>query len=248
MDTKIGQFGEQSVNQPDCIEGTCELACELCIVETTPLPGALKPTPAALEVGGSEAERAGEIGIGGGLEEGESDGESEEENAEAGVGHCKWFNSRLGFGFLCMTSQRGEDLEASVDVFVHQSKLYMEGFRSLKEGEPVEFLFRRSQKGLEALQVTGPGGDACKGQGRTPRQAGRKRGQDRCFNCGGLEHHAKQCQLPPQPKRCHACHSVGHMIAACPLRQASTVSSRSPASRMPLSGSSRSGPTSQETN
>uniref|UniRef100_A0A8C4QC49 Lin-28 homolog A (C. elegans) n=1 Tax=Eptatretus burgeri TaxID=7764 RepID=A0A8C4QC49_EPTBU len=187
------------------------------------------------------------IGIGGGLEESESDGESEEENAEAGVGHCKWFNSRLGFGFLCMTSQRGEDLEASVDVFVHQVIVLLGLFRIFQKENQWSSLFRRSPKGLEALQVTGPGGGACKGQGRTPRQASRKRGQDRCFNCGGLEHHAKQCQLPPQPKRCHACHSAGHMIAACPLRQASTVSGRGPASRMPLSGSSRSGPTSQET-
>lgn len=37
-----------------------------------------------------------------------------------GVGVCKWFNVRMGFGFLSMNSREGEPLEAPVDVFVHQ--------------------------------------------------------------------------------------------------------------------------------
>lgn len=37
-----------------------------------------------------------------------------------------------------------------------------------------------------------------------------------CYNCGGLDHHAKECGLPPQPKKCHYCQSVAHMVAQCP--------------------------------
>lgn len=50
-----------------------------------------------------------------------------------------------------------------------QSKLYMEGFRSLKEGEPVEFTFKKSSKGLESIRVTGPGGIPCLGSERRPK-------------------------------------------------------------------------------
>lgn len=50
-----------------------------------------------------------------------------------------------------------------------QSKLHMEGFRSLKEGEAVEFTFKRSSKGLESQRVTGPGGIYCVGSERRPK-------------------------------------------------------------------------------
>uniref|UniRef100_A0AAV2KFN0 Uncharacterized protein n=1 Tax=Knipowitschia caucasica TaxID=637954 RepID=A0AAV2KFN0_KNICA len=50
-----------------------------------------------------------------------------------------------------------------------QSKLVMEGFRSLKEGEPLEFTYKKSSKGLESLRVTGPGGGPCTGSDRRPK-------------------------------------------------------------------------------
>ena len=40
----------------------------------------------------------------------------------------------------------------------------------------------------------------------------------RCYNCGGLDHHAKECKLPPQPKKCHFCQSINHVVASCPLK------------------------------
>ncbi|CAF93767.1 unnamed protein product, partial [Tetraodon nigroviridis] len=40
----------------------------------------------------------------------------------------------------------------------------------------------------------------------------------RCYNCGGLDHHAKECKLPPQPKKCHFCQSIDHMVASCPVK------------------------------
>ncbi|NXA50221.1 LN28A protein, partial [Nothocercus julius] len=139
-----------------------------------------------------------------------------------GSGICKWFNVRMGFGFLSMTAKGGAALDSPVDVFVHQSKLHMEGFRSLKEGEAVEFTFKKSSKGLESIRVTGPGGVFCIGSERRPKgkslQKRRAKGDRRCYNCGGLDHHAKECKLPPQPKKCHFCQSIAHMVANCPAK------------------------------
>lgn len=52
----------------------------------------------------------------------EEEAHSIEEDTQSfhGVGVCKWFNVRMGFGFLSMNSREGESLEAPVDVFVHQ--------------------------------------------------------------------------------------------------------------------------------
>ncbi|XP_061632741.1 protein lin-28 homolog A [Phyllopteryx taeniolatus] len=154
-------------------------------------------------------------------DEGPIPAEEDSQTLLQGLGLCKWFNVRMGFGFLSMTSRDGVQLDEPVDVFVHQSKLHMEGFRSLKEGEPVEFTFKKSSKGLESQRVTGPGGVHCVGSERRPKgkkvQKRRSKG-DRCYNCGGLDHHAKECKLPPQPKKCHFCQSIDHMVANCPIK------------------------------
>ncbi|XP_036418482.1 protein lin-28 homolog A [Colossoma macropomum] len=152
-------------------------------------------------------------------EEEEASGSEEGASSLRGSGVCKWFNVRMGFGFLSMTSREGAALEPPVDVFVHQSKLHMDGFRSLREGEPVEFTFKKSSKGLESLWVTGPGGVPCVGSEKRPKSAQKRRSKgDRCYNCGGPDHHAKECQLPPQPKKCHFCQSMSHMVANCPIK------------------------------
>lgn len=60
--------------------------------------------------------------IAGGCKTEEDEAQSTEEALQPfhGIGLCKWFNVRMGFGFLSMNSQDGVVLEAPVDVFVHQ--------------------------------------------------------------------------------------------------------------------------------
>ena len=60
-------------------------------------------------------------------------------------GTVKWFNAGKGYGFI--TRDEGED------VFVHYSAIEEEGFRSLDEGQRVEFTVEQGPKGLQATQV-----------------------------------------------------------------------------------------------
>ena len=61
-------------------------------------------------------------------------------------GTVKWFNASKGYGFIQRMS--GED------VFVHFSAIQAEGYKSLNEGQAVEFEVRKGPKGLQAYNVT----------------------------------------------------------------------------------------------
>ncbi len=60
-------------------------------------------------------------------------------------GTVKWFNDAKGYGFI----QR----ESGQDVFVHHSSIQAEGFKSLSEGQAVEFTVAKGPKGLQAQDV-----------------------------------------------------------------------------------------------
>ena len=60
-------------------------------------------------------------------------------------GVVKWFNDAKGFGFI--EHQKG-------DVFVHYSVIQTEGFKTLKDGEEVEYEIKEGPKGLHAVKVS----------------------------------------------------------------------------------------------
>lgn len=61
------------------------------------------------------------------------------------IGTVKWFNNGKGYGFLAR--------EDGADVFVHFSAIQSDGFRSLEEGQKVEFSIEKGPKGLQAKDV-----------------------------------------------------------------------------------------------
>ena len=61
------------------------------------------------------------------------------------IGTVKWFNGSKGYGFI---SREGAD-----DVFVHYSAIQTEGFKTLDEGQSVEFSVEQGPKGLQATHV-----------------------------------------------------------------------------------------------
>lgn len=62
------------------------------------------------------------------------------------TGTVKWFNDAKGYGFIT-PSEGGEDL------FAHFKEIQAQGFKTLKEGQKVEFVAARGQKGMQATQI-----------------------------------------------------------------------------------------------
>lgn len=61
-------------------------------------------------------------------------------------GKVKWFNESKGFGFI--------EQEGGKDVFVHYTAIQGEGFKTLKEGTPVQFELLDTERGPQAANVT----------------------------------------------------------------------------------------------
>ena len=61
------------------------------------------------------------------------------------VGTVKWFNNEKGYGFIAR--------ENAEDVFVHHTAIQGEGYKSLDEGQRVEFSVEQGAKGLQAVAV-----------------------------------------------------------------------------------------------
>jgi len=65
--------------------------------------------------------------------------------SEKEIGTVKWFNDAKGFGFISR--------ESGDDVFVHHTAIQMEGFKTLREEQQVEFSVEQGDKGLQAVDV-----------------------------------------------------------------------------------------------
>jgi cold shock protein len=61
-------------------------------------------------------------------------------------GTVKWFNNQKGYGFICEDGSEEE-------IFAHFSSIVMEGYKSLKAGQPVDFELSNGPKGLHALNI-----------------------------------------------------------------------------------------------
>lgn len=61
------------------------------------------------------------------------------------IGRIKWFDNKMGYGFIEYTDQE--------DIFVHYSNILQEGYKKLEEGQLVSFKIIETAKGLQALNI-----------------------------------------------------------------------------------------------
>ena len=123
------------------------------------------------------------------------------------TGRCKWFRAGSGWGFV-VPDEKGPD------VFVHQSVIKKDGFRSLADGEKVEYFARQTDRGVQATFVCGPAGRDCRGRRRFTSQISQR--NVICKNCGEFANRA--VKYPPRRpmKACFSGNSNSHPNADGP--------------------------------
>ena len=62
------------------------------------------------------------------------------------IGKVKWFNNNLGYGFIAC--------KGLSDIFIHYSNIQMKGYKTLKEGDTVNFKLIETSKGLQAENIS----------------------------------------------------------------------------------------------
>ncbi|MCP1496738.1 CspA family cold shock protein [Pseudomonas migulae] len=71
------------------------------------------------------------------------------------VGKVKWFNNAKGFGFINTDAREGRDEDGKdIDFFAHYSAIDMDGYKTLKAGQAVNFEIVQGPKGLHAVKIT----------------------------------------------------------------------------------------------
>jgi cold shock protein len=66
---------------------------------------------------------------------------------EKRIGTCKWFSNTHGYGFITDTAVTDKD------IFAHFSEIVMEGYKTLKEGEKVEYVLVETDRGPQAKSI-----------------------------------------------------------------------------------------------
>ncbi|WP_329517200.1 cold shock domain-containing protein [Pseudomonas moraviensis] len=70
------------------------------------------------------------------------------------VGKVKWFNNAKGFGFINTDAREGRDEDGKdIDFFAHYSAIEMDGYKTLKAGQSVNFEIVQGPKGLHAVKI-----------------------------------------------------------------------------------------------
>nr|VDD47897.1 unnamed protein product [Brassica oleracea] len=126
------------------------------------------------------------------------------------TGKVNWFNDSKGFGFITPDDGTTEEL------FVHQSSIVSEGYRSLAVDDLVEFEIAQGTDGkTKAVEVTAPGGAPLKKKEASSR--GRSVRGGSCYNCGDAGHLAKDCRDGGERGAygCYTCGDAGHLARDC---------------------------------
>ncbi|CAN0892499.1 Cold shock domain-containing protein 3 [Linum grandiflorum] len=128
------------------------------------------------------------------------------------TGIVKWFSARKGFGFVA-PDDGGEDL------FVHQTSIRSEGFRTLSDGQPVEFSVDYAEDGrskaVEVAAVSRPRGGGGRGF-RGGRRGGYGRGGGRSDGGGGSGYNYDDgYERGGRGGACYSCGRSGHLARDC---------------------------------